>query len=107
MIKMIRCFLFFLASAITFTSLAQTRKETDTYYQTSDVEPLMAQYDADKGSLTRFYTITNSPERRERFRKFNEDYLAKLASLDFDKMGSSSQVDYILFKRRIDNEIRL
>lgn len=87
--------------------MAQTRKETDTYYQTSDVEPLMAQYDADKGSLTRFYTITNSPERRERFRKFNEDYLAKLAVLDFDKMGSSSQVDYILFKRRIDNEIRL
>jgi uncharacterized protein (DUF885 family) len=107
MTKIFRCFLFALLSTLTLVSSAQTRKDTDTYYQTSDVEPLMAQYDADRGSLTRFYTIINSPERRERFKKFNEDYLSKLAALDFDKMGSSSQVDYILFKRRIDNEIRL
>src|SRR5262245_43587617 len=39
--------------------------------QTSEVHNLMIQYDADKGSLTRFYFIQNSPERRERLQAFN------------------------------------
>ncbi len=88
-------------------TFAQNGKSTDTYYQTSEVQPVMVQYDADKGSLTRFYTVTNSPERRERLVKFNQDYLKQLAALDFDKMKVSGQVDYLLFKRQIDNELRV
>ncbi len=86
---------------------AQTRKDTDPYYQTSEVQPLMAQYDADRGILMRFYTIVNSPERRDRLKQFNNEYLGKLAALDFDKMQTSGKVDYILFKRNIGNEIRI
>ena len=88
-------------------AIAQNGKSTDTYYQTSEVQPLMEQYNADKGSLTRFYMIVNSPERRERFVKFNRDYLKQLQDLDFDKMKTSGKVDYILFKRQLDNELRL
>ncbi|NKQ94752.1 DUF885 domain-containing protein, partial len=77
------------------------------YYQTSEVQPLMVQYDADKGSLSRFYTIVSSPERRERFKTFNRDYLARLEQLKFEKMPVSSQVDFLLFKRQLNNELRL
>ncbi|OIR05736.1 hypothetical protein GALL_121710 [mine drainage metagenome] len=97
--------IFVLLLLISFQSQAQ--KAFDTYYQTSEVQPLLVNYDADKGSLTRFYTITNSPERRERFKKFNQEYLQKLEQLDFDKMKTSSQVDYILFQRTLKNELFL
>lgn len=41
------------------TAIAQNGNPSDTYYHTSDVQPLMATYDADKGNLSRFYTIIN------------------------------------------------
>ena len=95
-------------SIVLFISIqAQAQKAFDTYYQTNEVQPLLVNYEADKGNLTRFYTIINSPERRERFKILNQDYLQKLEQLDFDKMKTSSQVDYILFKRTLDNELRL
>ncbi|MBS1580311.1 MAG: DUF885 family protein [Bacteroidetes bacterium] len=89
------------------TAIAQNGKSSDTYYHTSEVEPLMATYNADKGNLTRFYTITNSPERRERLVQLCNDYIKQLQQLDFDKMKTSSQVDYILFQRQLNNELRL
>jgi uncharacterized protein (DUF885 family) len=86
---------------------AQTKNLLDNYYQSSEVSPLMINYEADKGNLTRFYTIINSPERRERFKKSNNDYLNELSKLSFDKLNTSSQVDYLLFKRNIENELWL
>lgn len=103
--------LVFLSTGIIFLSqiqlFAQSGKSTDTYYQTSDVQPLMQQYEADRGSLTRFYTIANSPERRNRFIEFNKDYLKQLEELNFEKMKPDSRVDYILLKRQINNELFL
>jgi uncharacterized protein (DUF885 family) len=89
------------------TVFSQSGKPTDSYYQTSDVQPLMVQYEADKGSLTRFYTVENSPERRTRLISFNKDYLIQLEELNFDKMKTDSKVDYILLKRQIENELFL
>ncbi len=90
----------------TTTPFAQNGKSTDTYYQTSEVQPVMANYEADRGGLNRFYTVTNSPERRERFRKFINDYLKQLEQLPFETMKTSGKVDYILFKRNLNNELR-
>ncbi|MEO7530728.1 MAG: DUF885 domain-containing protein, partial [Sediminibacterium sp.] len=99
-----------LCFAIVFCSttmlFAQNGKSTDTYYQTSEVQPVMANYEADKGILTRFYFIINSPERRERLKKLTNDYRKQLEQLAFDKMKTSGKVDYILFKRNLDNELR-
>ncbi|MEI6086633.1 MAG: DUF885 family protein [Bacteroidota bacterium] len=89
------------------TILGQPVKSTDIYYQTSDVQPLMQHYESDKGSLTRFYSILNSPERRIRFIAFNKDYLTQLEELNFDKMKTDSKVDYILLKRQINDELFL
>ncbi|WP_080054893.1 DUF885 family protein [Spirosoma aerolatum] len=73
--------------------------------QTSDVHHLLTQYDADYGSLSRFYTITGSPERRERFQKLHSEYLDKLQKLDFDRMTTDSRVDYLLFRRNLQQEL--
>lgn len=95
--------------SILFHSIAdgQSGKPSDTYYQTSEVQPLIQQYQADKGSLSRFYTIVNSPERRTRMFAFNKDYLTQLESLNYDKLKIDARVDYILLQREIKNELFL
>ena len=92
---------------ILLTIRSQAQQKDEAYYQTSDVLPLIIQYDADNGSLTRFYTIEHSPERRKRLQKFNTEYLDKLEKLDYSKMATSSRVDYLLLKRTIDNSLYL
>ncbi|GAB3931240.1 DUF885 family protein [Larkinella terrae] len=95
--------LLFLLLIITGSVLAQP--VNGLYRQTSDVHHLLTNYEADWGSLSRFYTIENSPERRERFRTFFNDYLRQLQQLDFDKMSTDSRVDYLLFQRNLKNEL--
>ena len=86
--------------------LAQSLPTTDLYRQTGDMHHLMTQYAADKGSLSRFYVIENSPERRERFRQLSDDYRQQLLKMDFDRMPVGSQVDYVLFDRNLRVEQR-
>ncbi|MBL7833357.1 MAG: DUF885 family protein [Cyclobacteriaceae bacterium] len=67
----------------------------------------MVQLRADRGSLERFYFIENSPERRERFKVFYQDYLNKLEQLPFEKMATGGRADYLLVKRDLENELAL
>jgi uncharacterized protein (DUF885 family) len=75
--------------------------------QTSEVHHLLINYAADEGSLSRFYTIVNSPERRERFLRFQMDYLKRLQELRFESLSMDGKVDYLLFKRNIETRITL
>ena len=75
--------------------------------QSSEVNNLMVQYNADRGSLTRFYFVPNSPERRQRLQAFTKEYLSKLSALPFENFSTDGKVDYILLKRKLDNELRL
>jgi uncharacterized protein (DUF885 family) len=91
-----------------FCSLsAFSQKNEPLYEQSSEVNNLMVPYNADISGLTRFYTVTNSPERRERLRKCNNEYLAALEKLNYDRLPVGSRVDYILFRRNLQNELRL
>lgn len=74
--------------------------------QSSDVHHLITQYEADYGSLSRFYVVNGSPERRERFQKLNTEYLDQLQKLDFDRMNTDSRVDYILFRRDLQENLQ-
>lgn len=67
----------------------------------------MVQYDADRGSLNRFYFAENSPERRERFETLTAEYLKQLQQLKFESLPVGSRVDYILFKRNLEDQQRL
>ncbi|MEZ0611728.1 DUF885 family protein [Fibrella sp. WM1] len=73
--------------------------------QSSDVHHLLTQYYADWGSLSRFYTVAGSPERRVRFQQFHTDYLNRLEQLDFNRMNTDSRVDYLLFRRDLQQQL--
>jgi uncharacterized protein (DUF885 family) len=68
---------------------------------------LLIHYEADKGSLNRFYTIDDSPERRERLKVFNKDYLQQLAAVNFDVLPTGARVDYVLLRRDLQEQLRL
>lgn len=75
--------------------------------QTSEIHDLMVNYDADRGSLSRFYFLPGSPERRERLHSFYQEYLEKLNAINFDEISQSGKVDYILLKNRLLRQIDL
>src|SRR4051794_20905110 len=83
--RMIICFLCLLLITILHAH-AQPEKVAPLYEQTSEVNNIMVQYQADYGNLSRFYVIQNSPERRERLLATVNDYINKLSQLDFDKL---------------------
>ncbi|MDF2190475.1 DUF885 family protein [Paraflavitalea sp. CAU 1676] len=77
------------------------------YQQTSEVNNLMVQYDADRGSLSRFYAVEGSPDRRNRLLQLQNDYLKQLQQLKFESLPVGSKADYLLFKRNMDEQVRL
>ncbi|SDL27187.1 DUF885 family protein [Siphonobacter aquaeclarae] len=74
--------------------------------QSDDTPSILTQYQADRGSLRRFYIIQQSPERCERFRQLDRDYLARLGKLNFAKLPTDQQVDYVLFKRNLEADLK-
>ncbi len=87
-------------SAIPDTVLA-----TDLYQQTSEVNNVMVQYNADYGNVSRFYSIRNSPERRARIMLVVNESLARLGRLNFDLLNSGAKADYILFNRDLHEQL--
>lgn len=81
--------------------------QTVLYQQSSEVNNLMVQYEADRGSLTRFYFVENSPYRRERMVTLYSGYLKQLQQLNYESLPTGSRVDYILFKRNLNEQLRL
>lgn len=75
-------------------------------FSSSEMRPFIQGFAADQQSLARFYNVEDSPERRERFRKFYTDWLARLAPLDFDRMGQDGKVDYIVFRNSLEHDLR-
>jgi uncharacterized protein (DUF885 family) len=72
----------------------------------SEMRSAIERYTVDRGSLTRSYPVAVSRSRRERFKKFYEEWLASLQSLDFDSMSQDGKIDYILFKNHLEYELR-
>ena len=72
----------------------------------SEMRSAIERYTVDRGSLTRSYPVATSRSRRERFKKFYEEWLASLQSLDFDSMSQDGKIDYILFKNHLEYELR-
>lgn len=99
---LIYCCLFFISVTCAF---AQPQAEPPLYQQTSEVNNIMVQYNADYGNLTRFYVVQNSPERREWLLSTVNEYISKLDQLDFDKLNTGTKVDYILFNRDLHEQL--
>ncbi|HMJ70736.1 MAG TPA: DUF885 family protein [Cyclobacteriaceae bacterium] len=97
----------FCLSAFAIISNQSHGQNADLLLQSSEVHPLLVNFDADLGSLERFYFVANSPERRERMRTFFNDYTSRLNALPFDNMSVGGKVDYLLFRRELDNRLFL
>ncbi len=76
-------------------------------HSSSELRPLMERFTADRGNLQRFYNLEDSPERRERFRKYYEAWLSRLSELNFDKLSQDGKIDYIVFRNGLDHDIRV
>ncbi len=72
----------------------------------SEMRAGIERYTVDRGSLTRSYPVASSRSRRERFKKFYEEWLVSLQNLDFDSMSEDGKIDYILFKNHLEYELR-
>lgn len=72
---------------------------------TTEMFQYMNELRQDYGSLSRFYHIQNSPERRIRFTDFWNSNLEKLEKLPFSQFSLGGKVDYVLTKRYIENEL--
>jgi uncharacterized protein (DUF885 family) len=72
----------------------------------SEMRNAIERYTLDRGSLARSYPVQTSRWRRERFKKFYEEWLTSLQSLDFDSMSEDGKIDYILFKNHLEYDLR-
>jgi uncharacterized protein (DUF885 family) len=72
----------------------------------SEMRPMIDRWSADRGSLLRYYNITDAPARRARLRRFYDEAKAGLAPLNFDAMSQDGKIDYILFRNELNHELR-
>ena len=109
----------FLTSSIYSSQLHAQQASSNLYHQTSEMADIMIRYDADKGSIMRFYGTQrfqddrvgrrqvaeyNSPERRQRLLALIGSFRKEMEQADFNKMNINGKVDYIVFKRDLDDE---
>src|ERR1044072_1274825 len=59
----------------------------------SEMRAAIERSPAERGSLTRSYPVAISPARRARFKKFYEEWVASLKSVDFDSMSQDGTND--------------
>jgi uncharacterized protein (DUF885 family) len=112
------CIAFSLALS-SFTGFAQSKGNE--YVPCQEMPNLMLNYNADSRALARFYSPATanargfgggsdagagSPEKREKLESLNRDYLKKLESLNFKNLSQECKVDYILFKRDLNEKLR-
>jgi uncharacterized protein (DUF885 family) len=91
------CCVFLVATAVS--------AQSNLLVQTSEVHHLLVNFEADRGSLNRFYFVTGSPERRERMRTFYTDYLNRLEQLPFETMSTPGKVDFIMLRKLLRDEL--
>lgn len=84
---------------------AQQQASSALYAQTSEINDLMVRYQADRGSIARFYFVVSSPERCQQLQKLDSDYLRQLEQTDFNSLPVGSRVDYILFRKKLREQL--
>ena len=73
----------------------------------SELRGLVERYMQDKAGLERFYTVPNSALRLVRFKAFNEAWLARLESVDYEKLGVEGRIDWQLLRAHLRYELGL
>lgn len=74
--------------------------------RTSELAGVVTRYVADRGALLRMYEVEGSPARRERLRRFGEEWLGAMERIDFDALSREGKVDYILLHGLAAHDLR-
>ena len=92
-------------AALTFATILQQKPMTIST-NGSELRGMIEEYQADLGSLSRFYTIPFSPTRRETLSKLAQDWRTRLGKANFDQLSFDGKIDYVLFRNHLDRNIR-
>ncbi len=99
---------------------AQVSKEV--FVPCQEMPNLMQNYSADNRVLIRYYSptlnnrtnggfasadVVGSPRKNKRLQELTKEYLQKLSALNFNSLSQECKVDYILFKRDLNEKMRL
>lgn len=89
------------------TIFAQTTDDLSNYNEPpSRLRGVIEKFSEDAGSINRFYTARESPNRAERFRQFFADWQSFLNKQNFDALNADEQIDYLLFKNYLAHELK-
>jgi hypothetical protein len=72
----------------------------------ADLCPLLERYASDLQSLRRFYDVQQSPTTERVMRQFYQAWWAALQQVPFDGLPPEGRIDYLLFRNKLDHEIR-
>lgn len=73
----------------------------------SELRELVERFVSDRRELERFYSVPGSARRAQRVREFFTTWQARLAAVDFDKLGVEGRIDATLLRTRLGHELRL
>src|SRR5580658_6809974 len=107
-------------SALLFAASGTGRAQVspDPYVPCQEMPSLMENYQADARGITRFYNSSFygtrfrggeavSPELRARLGALDREYLDKMGRLDFSALPQECKVGYLLFRRDLNEKLRL
>lgn len=72
---------------------------------TSELRDTVALYTTDRAALGRRWTVEYSPARRARMRTFFQDWRARLAKVDFNRLSQEGKIDYVLLETKLKSEL--
>ena len=72
----------------------------------ADLGPLLERYASDLQSLRRFYDVQLSPTTERVMRQFYEAWRTALQQIQFGSLPQEGRIDYLLFRNKLDHEIR-
>jgi len=73
----------------------------------SELRELVERFSIDHRELERFDAAPGSPTEDKRMREFYQSWLAKLQTVDFEKLGVESRIDATLLRTHLEHELRL
>ncbi len=72
---------------------------------TSGMRDMLERYGTDRAGVNRFYNLSNSDVRLERMTAFYHSWQDELEKVDFNRMGQTGRIDYLLFKNHLAREL--
>ncbi len=72
----------------------------------ADLGPLLERYSTDLRSLRQFYDVQLSPITERAMRQFYIAWRAAIQQIPFNQLPQEGRIDYLLFRNRLDHEIR-